>query len=264
MAESARPQTILVAEDDDILRRLIARFLETRCGVITLLARQGAEALKILGRYRDDIDLLVTDVVMPSPGGFELAALAVERFPEMRVLYISGRYDDNPHVREGLKQCGRFFLKKPFTQAAFQDTVTRALEQPPAQPTDGFAFLVAYPPITARVMTQWALADGGTRDPRYELELPVRIYLADQAEFTAGVTANVSRAGIRLVTNEAFHGPVAEGIDVTLRIELPSAGVRSAAVTAVGQIRRIERPVSETGGVALSVAVRHYHPDVRR
>ena len=101
-----------MAEDDEILSRLIARFLESQSGVTTLLARDGAEALEILEQRRDDVDLLVTDIVMPSPGGFELAALAVEWCPEIRVLYISGRYEDNVHVRWGLKQSGRFFLKK--------------------------------------------------------------------------------------------------------------------------------------------------------
>ena len=97
--ESARPQTILVAEDDEILSRLIARFLESQSGVTTLLARDGAEALEILEQRRDDVDLLVTDIVMPSPGGFELAALAVEWCPEIRVLYIRGGPRNSDRLR---------------------------------------------------------------------------------------------------------------------------------------------------------------------
>ncbi len=179
------------------------------------------------------------------------------------MLYISGRHEDNPHVSEGLRQSGRFFLKKPFTKKAFLETVTKALEHPPPRPTDGFAFLLGYPAITARVMPQWELATGPTRDLRYQLELPVRAHLADKTESIAGVTTNVSRTGIRIVTDEPV-GPIAEGTDVSLRLELPSSGVRSAALTAVGQVTRIEPPVSDTGGSAVSVAVRHYHPDVRR
>ena len=261
--ESARPQTILVAEDDEILSRLIARFLESQSGVTTLLARDGAEALEILEQRRDDVDLLVTDIVMPSPGGFELAALAVERWPEIRVLYISGRYEDNVHVRWGLKQSGRFFLKKPFTQDAFVEMVTKALEHPPVRPTDGFAFLLGYPTVTARVIAQWALADGGTRDLRYELELPVRVHVADQVESTVGVTTNVSRGGIRIVTSGPLHALFVMGTDIKLRIELPGPGKRIRAVTAIGTVKRIERQ-SVTGGSTIGVAVQHYLPDVRR
>ncbi len=74
-AESACPQTVFVAEDEEIRRRLIGRVLETRSRVTTLLARDGAEALQIQEQLCDEIDLLVKDVVMLSLGSFEFAAL---------------------------------------------------------------------------------------------------------------------------------------------------------------------------------------------
>ena len=264
MSETGGTRTILVAEDDEFLRRLIGRFLEDSDEIIARLARDGPDARQILERYPDAIDLLVTDVVMRSPGGFELAALAVEARPDLRVLYISGYFEDSRHVREGLKQSGRFFLKKPFDKATFLRTIETALTQPPPRPTDGFAFLLGYPPITARVILQWdrRLEATSPRDARYELALPVGVSVAGRV--TDGVTTNISRSGLRLVTHTAILAPVATGMEVSLRLELPSDGARSAAVTAQGRITRFEHTVSDSAGSGLSVAVRNYRPDVRR
>ena len=264
MSDPGGTRTILVVEDDESLRRLIGRFLQDSEGVNALLARDGPDALKILKRYPGAIDLLVTDVVMRGPGGFELAALAVEARPDLRVLYISGYFEDSRHVREGLRQSGRFFLKKPFDRDTFLRTVVTALDQPPPWPTDGFAFLLGYPPITARVIMQpdRRLEKTAPRDARYELALPVGVRLAGQV--TDGVTTNISRSGIGLVTHTAILGPVAAGMEVSLKLELPSAGAHSAAVNAQGRITRFEYTVADSAGSGLGVAVRNYRPDVRR
>ena len=79
-----------------------------------------------------------------------------------------------------------------------------------------------------------------------------------------GVTTDISRSGLRLVTHTAILGPVATGMEVSLRLELPSGGAHSAAVTAQGRITRFEHTVSDSAGSGLSVAVRNYRPDVRR
>ena len=263
MSDPGGTRTILVAEDDEFLRRLIGRFLADSEGVNALLARDGPDALQMLKRHPGAMDLLVTDVVMRSPGGFELAALAVEAQPDLRVLYISGYFEDSRHVREGLRHSGRFFLKKPFDRDTFLRMVVTALDHPPPRPTDGFAFLMGYPPITARVVMQPdRRLEAAPRDARYELALPVGVRLAGQV--TEGVTTNISRSGIGLVTHTPILGPVAAGMEVSLKLELPSDGAHSAAVNAQGRITRFDYTVSDSGGSGLSVAVRNYRPDVRR
>lgn len=139
------------------------------------------------------------------------------------------------------------------------DVGTRALEHPPVRPTDGFAFLLGYPTITAWVVAQWALADGGPSHLRYELELPVRVQVADESESTDGVTTNVSRGD---PYRDARPAPRV-GRDRYRRAAMARAArCRGAAGTAVGTVKRIRRQ-AETGGAVIGVAVERYH-SVRR
>jgi DNA-binding response OmpR family regulator len=73
------------------------------------------------------VDLLVTDVVMPGTGGRELAGLLRQRYPRMRVLYISG-YTDDADVRSGLGTAADAFLQKPFTPEALARRVRELLD----------------------------------------------------------------------------------------------------------------------------------------
>jgi len=104
-------QTILLAEDDDAVRRL-ARDVLTNQGYIVLEARDGEEALAMARRHPSPIDLLIADVVMPGLSGRDLAErLTVER-PNVRVLYTSG-YSENVMMRAGFEH-GLMLLAKPF------------------------------------------------------------------------------------------------------------------------------------------------------
>ncbi|MFN8581281.1 MAG: ATP-binding protein, partial [Gemmatimonadaceae bacterium] len=82
-------ETILVAEDEDAVRTLVQRILETR-GYTVLTARTPAEALAIHADRSHEIGLLITDVVMPQSSGIELAESIRQRSPGMRVLFMSG------------------------------------------------------------------------------------------------------------------------------------------------------------------------------
>src|SRR2546422_995762 len=82
-------ETVLVVEDQDEVRRLTKRVLEAR-GYTVLAARNGAEALEIVGRHATQIHLMITDVVMPGMNGRELAQLACARRSDLKVLYVSG------------------------------------------------------------------------------------------------------------------------------------------------------------------------------
>ena len=105
-------EVILVVEDQDEVRRLTRRMLEAR-GYAVLAAASGPDALQVAERHKGQIDLLVTDVVMPGMHGHELALLLEPTRPEMKVLYVSG-YPDASIVHQGLLKPGLAFLQKPF------------------------------------------------------------------------------------------------------------------------------------------------------
>jgi hypothetical protein len=106
-------ETILLAEDEDGVRRLAQRALELH-GYRVLPARSGEEAEQIERSHGGPIHLLVTDVVMPGMGGRELADTVKARRPQLRVLYMSG-YTNDEVVRHGVILAHDLFLQKPFT-----------------------------------------------------------------------------------------------------------------------------------------------------
>jgi PAS domain S-box-containing protein len=107
-------ETLLLVEDETSVRDLAARALR-EYGYTVLEASNGELALRMLDDGAgDEIELLVTDVVMPVMGGCDLAEhLAVTR-PDLRVLYLSG-YTDKAIVHHGVLDEGTLFLEKPFT-----------------------------------------------------------------------------------------------------------------------------------------------------
>jgi PAS domain S-box-containing protein len=122
----AGTETLLLAEDDPLLLPL-ARELLTKLGYKVLEARDAPEALAAARAHQGQIHLLVSDVVMPGGGGFQLAQqLLVER-PTLRVLYMSG-YTDEAVVRHGLLERGLNYLQKPFTPAVLARRVRDVLD----------------------------------------------------------------------------------------------------------------------------------------
>jgi two-component system cell cycle sensor histidine kinase/response regulator CckA len=120
----AQQATILLIEDDAALRRLLARCLE-REGHRVAQANDSQEALAIL-RGRTDVDLLVTDAVLPGQSGPKLARQIEEEHPGLRVLFISG-YSDDAILRLGLLNEREAFLQKPFGPRTFVDKVQQVL-----------------------------------------------------------------------------------------------------------------------------------------
>ena len=86
---AGKGETILLAEDDDALRRLAQTTLED-LGYKVLAAANGFEALEIEGDHDGVIDLLLSDVVMPELGGFELSCAILETRPQIKVILMSG------------------------------------------------------------------------------------------------------------------------------------------------------------------------------
>ena len=118
--------SVLVVEDADALRELTRRLLE-RQGYSVLVAANAGDALSVFDANQD-IDLLLTDVVMPGASGPELAAQLVERRPSLAVIYMSG-YTDEAIVQHGVLNPGITMLNKPFTSAALARKIREVFEQ---------------------------------------------------------------------------------------------------------------------------------------
>ncbi len=106
-------ETVLVVEDEDIVRELVCEVLEHQ-GYNVLCARDGIEALNLAEDYDSEIHLLVTDVIMPHMNGHELAHKLTALRPDMKVLYVSG-YSDNDIGDHGTLDPRFELLQKPFT-----------------------------------------------------------------------------------------------------------------------------------------------------
>jgi two-component system cell cycle sensor histidine kinase/response regulator CckA len=119
-------ETVLLVEDEDGVRSL-ARHVLTGCGYTVLEAADGEEAVRVAGRAAGPIHLLVTDVVMPGPGGREVAERVRDWHPGVRVLYVSG-YTEDAVVRHGVLQDGVNFLQKPFSPLALAHKVREVLD----------------------------------------------------------------------------------------------------------------------------------------
>jgi len=121
-------ETVLVAEDEEAVRLIIAKALEAR-GYRVLSARDGTEALELAAGH-GRIDLLVTDVVMPDMNGRELSRRFTEARPNLRTLYLSG-YTDDAMLHRGVLQEGVAFLQKPFSLGALARKVRDVIEARP-------------------------------------------------------------------------------------------------------------------------------------
>jgi two-component system cell cycle sensor histidine kinase/response regulator CckA len=115
-------ETILLVEDDPIVRRLLVQAL-TRAGYRIYEAADGREAVEVFDRHGDTVDLLLTDLRMPVMGGAELALQLRAKRPSVKLLCVSG-YPGG----EGLGQCADF-LAKPFSRDALLAKVREILDR---------------------------------------------------------------------------------------------------------------------------------------
>jgi len=119
----ARPSRILVADDEDALRELLQRFLETK-GHQVVLAQDGREALKL---FREQpFDLVLSDVRMPGLDGLQLLAAVKDINPRTPVVLISG-YGDIETVVTALKAGAENFLAKPIRIDMLRRVVSQSL-----------------------------------------------------------------------------------------------------------------------------------------
>jgi PAS domain S-box-containing protein len=120
-------ETILVAEDSDLVRQLTREMLEVR-GYKVLEAPNGNDAVNICKTYTGPIDLTLSDVVMPGMTGRELAEQAVRIRPNMKVLLMSGYTDEIS--KAGFLHPGLHFIEKPFTSNSLALKIREVLDPP--------------------------------------------------------------------------------------------------------------------------------------
>ena len=121
-------ETILLVEDETVVRQLVAEILETS-GYAVLTAGDGPSALELVRRQNDSIDLLLTDVVMPGMSGPEVAKAVISLRPGTQVLYMSG-YTDSAIGHHGVLEPGIAFLQKPFSADDLTRKVRSLLDEP--------------------------------------------------------------------------------------------------------------------------------------
>ena len=121
-------ECVLLTEDEDPVRRVAHKIL-TRHGYTVLEARNAGEALLLSERHPGQIDLLLTDVVMPHMNGKDLAHRLMLARPSMKVLYMSG-FTEHSVVDDRVRGEGLAYLQKPFTPVSLTLKIREVLDAP--------------------------------------------------------------------------------------------------------------------------------------
>jgi PAS domain S-box-containing protein len=119
-------ETVIVVEDEDAIRFVAARVL-TMQGYTVLNAPNGTDALAVAAAHPGQIDLLLTDMVMPGMTGPELATAMVATYPQMKVIFTSGYSADAVARQFGITEAAHF-ISKPYGLADLAREVRRALD----------------------------------------------------------------------------------------------------------------------------------------
>jgi len=121
-------ETVLVVDDEEMVRRLAARILAGE-GYRVLEASGGEEAVRVLQRSSSRIDGVLTDVAMPGLGGRQLGETISRCWPRVRVLFMSG-FPARRIVDEGELDPTAPFIQKPFTSEQLTRKVRQLLAEP--------------------------------------------------------------------------------------------------------------------------------------
>jgi len=119
-------ETILLVEDEASLRALTHGILK-ECGYTVLIAASGQEAQEVAARHAGEIELILTDVIMPGMSGPEVAESMTAHRPGIKVLYTSG-YTDDPRIQAALSHSPHAFLQKPFAPQDLTRKVREVLD----------------------------------------------------------------------------------------------------------------------------------------
>jgi len=119
-------ETILLAEDDETVRGSVSMLLKMR-GYTVLQAPNGLEALRIFQTQHKEIQLVLTDMMMPGMGGWEFSQRVLALRPDASIIFMSGHMPD-PDVREAIHQKGMVFVQKPFTHQNLEAKIREVLD----------------------------------------------------------------------------------------------------------------------------------------
>jgi PAS domain S-box-containing protein len=119
-------ETILVVDDEKAIREVAGRML-AKAGYKVMTAEDGVDAIRASGEYSGEIDLLLTDVVMPKMGGNELAQELLNNRPALKVLFMSG-YPNNAMGHHGVLDAGLQFIGKPFSAVELTQKIRDVLK----------------------------------------------------------------------------------------------------------------------------------------
>ena len=120
-------ETILVVEDEDVVRDLSCRILRS-LGYHVVEAANGKEALEVVRKYSNTIHLVFTDVVMPQMGGPEMVENLVQMRPGIKVIYTSG-FTESTIVERGVALGKVRLIQKPFTRELLAQRIRHALDE---------------------------------------------------------------------------------------------------------------------------------------
>ncbi len=123
--EGRLPYTILLVEDEEMVRGLMCEVLE-RQGYNVLPCSDPKEGIEASKRHSGEIDLLLTDVVMPGMNGCDMANRILETIPELRVVFMSG-YTEHALMHDGEADPHFEYLQKPFKLQTLTQKVARVL-----------------------------------------------------------------------------------------------------------------------------------------
>ena len=130
-ANARGSETVLVVEDDPAVRELVQTMLESR-GFTVLCPETPADAESLCSAHVGNIDLLLTDMIMPGATGRSIAKQISSLRPGIKILYMSGYTDDTLIQSKGFDR-GDAFLQKPFTLATLTAKVRQVLDTDDAQ-----------------------------------------------------------------------------------------------------------------------------------
>ena len=118
-------ETVLLVEDENAVRHPACEFLKG-CGYRVIEAKDGLQAVERAAGRTEPIDLMVTDVVMPGMSGGQLADLLAGKYPQMKVLFVSG-YSEKVVLRHNIVDVQKNFLQKPFTLKSLATKIREVL-----------------------------------------------------------------------------------------------------------------------------------------
>jgi len=119
-------ETLLLVEDESAVRHPALEF-QKQCGYTVIEAKDGLQAIDVVHKPGGTVDLMVTDVVMPGMSGGQLAELLAEKYPDMKVLFVSG-YSEQVVLRHQIASLHANFLQKPFTLKSLAAKVREVLD----------------------------------------------------------------------------------------------------------------------------------------